>query len=108
MLLHSNRDGCGGNRTVVFVRGTGQANDIWMATRTPSGHFHQLHDAALHEERAFSSSVAGQRLVAGCNMDSQVERPQFREDSKCRAAARDSKFAGWDLGSAPSGAAAAA
>ena len=28
------RDG----RTVVFVRGQGQANDIWMATRTPSGH----------------------------------------------------------------------
>lgn len=25
-------------RTVVFGRGTGQANDIWMATRTPSGH----------------------------------------------------------------------
>jgi hypothetical protein len=78
MLLHSNRDGRGGNfdvfvatrpnphhawstpvpidelntspmheihpylskdgRTVVFVRGTGVANDIWMSTRTPSGH----------------------------------------------------------------------
>jgi hypothetical protein len=78
MLLHSNRDGRGGNvdlfvsarqsrnhpwstpvpvdelnaspmheihpylsrdaRTVFFVRGTGQANDIWMSTRTPSGH----------------------------------------------------------------------
>jgi hypothetical protein len=25
-------------RTVFFVRGTGQANDIWMSTRTPSGH----------------------------------------------------------------------
>jgi Tol biopolymer transport system component len=25
-------------RTVFFVRGTGVANDIWMATRTPSGH----------------------------------------------------------------------
>src|SRR2546427_10912631 len=39
---------------------------------------------------------------------SQAERPQFREDSKCRAAAHDSNFAGWDLGPAPSGAAAAA
>jgi Tol biopolymer transport system component len=78
MLLHSNRDGRGGNfdlfvstrqspahpwstpvpvidlnvspmheihpylskdgRTVVFVRGTGVANDIWMSTRAPSGH----------------------------------------------------------------------
>lgn len=79
MLLHSNRDGRGGNvdlfvstrqspnhpwstpepvdelsapapiheihpylardaRSVVFVRGQGLANDIWMATRTPSGH----------------------------------------------------------------------
>ncbi|MGH9894874.1 MAG: hypothetical protein ACREA0_23415, partial [bacterium] len=77
MLLHSNRDGRGGNvdlfvstrlspnhpwstpepvdalntsiheihpylsrdgRTVVFVRGQGLANDIWMASRTPSGH----------------------------------------------------------------------
>jgi len=28
------RDG----RTLFFVRGTGVANDIWMATRTPSGH----------------------------------------------------------------------
>jgi len=76
MLLHSNRDGRGGNfdlfvstrqspnhswstpvpmdelnapiheihpylsrdaRTAVFVRGQGLANDIWMATRTPSG-----------------------------------------------------------------------
>jgi hypothetical protein len=25
-------------RTVFFVRGTGQANDIWMSVRTPSGH----------------------------------------------------------------------
>ncbi len=78
MLMHSNRDGRGGNfdlfvstrqspnhpwsmpepvdevdsspmheihpylskdgRTVVFVRGTGVANDIWMSTRSPSGH----------------------------------------------------------------------
>lgn len=78
MLLHSNRDGRGGNvdlfvstrqspnhpwstpvpvdelnvsplheiqpylskdgRTVVFTRGAFQVNDIWMATRTPSGH----------------------------------------------------------------------
>jgi len=78
MLLHSNRDGRGGDfdifvstrqnrhhpwsapvpvdelnaspmhdihptlsrdaRTVFFIRGTGQANDIWMSTRTPSGH----------------------------------------------------------------------
>ena len=77
MLLHSNRDGRGGNvdlfvstrqspdhpwwtpvpveelnvspmheiqpylskdaRTVVFTRGAFQVNDIWMATRTPSG-----------------------------------------------------------------------
>jgi Tol biopolymer transport system component len=78
MLLHSNRDGRGGNfdlfvttrrspnhpwstprpveelsisgrheihpylsrdaRTIVFVRGTGVINDIWMSTRTPGGH----------------------------------------------------------------------